>query len=240
MKPSKGVSLYSRWVNRPVGRVLARASVRVGLSANGVTVVSAALSAAAMAVLVGLEPAWWVGVVVAVLLALGFAFDSADGQVARMTGTSSAAGEWLDHVVDAAKHVSLHAAVLVGWYRFLPEHETWLLLPLLFQFVAVVTFSGLITAALLKRMQPRPDQGSSQPSMARAIGLLPADFGILCWTFVLWGAPGVFAVVYAVIAVLSAVILVAFLVKWFQELSGGDQRAATGPTRATTSVDHRR
>jgi phosphatidylglycerophosphate synthase len=236
-KPSKGVSLYSRWVNRPIGRLLARASVRVGLGANAVSTVSAALSALAIAVLVSFEPSWPVGISAALLLALGFAFDSADGQVARMTGTSSAAGEWLDHVIDSAKHVAIHAGVLVAWYRFLPEHETWLLLPLLFQFVAVVTFSGLTTAALLKRMLPTPPAGAGQPSMTRAIGLLPADFGVLCWLFVLWGSPGVFAGAYAVVFVLNAVILLAFLVKWFHELADADRARSTRAVRAT--ADHR-
>ena len=222
MKPSKGVSLYSRWLNRPAGRVLARSAFRLGLSANAVTALSAGVTALGIAVLVVFEPSWPTGVTVAVLLALGFALDSADGQVARMSRTSSAAGEWLDHVVDAAKHVTLHAAVLVAWYRFLPDHHSWLLLPLLFQFVAVVTFSAQTTVALLKRLQRGPAAPVGPASTVRAVGLLPADYGVLCWSFVLWGAPTVFVGVYAAVMVLSATILLAFLVKWFQELSAGD------------------
>ncbi len=236
MKPSKGVSLYSRWVNRPAGRVLAVAAEQIGLSANAVTVVSAVLTAVAIAILVLVSPVWWSGLLVALLLALGFAFDSADGQLARMTGTSSAAGEWLDHVVDAAKLVSLHAAVLVGWYQYLPEHGSWLVLPLIYQFVAVVTFSGLTTAALLKRLQRTGAAApAGRPSTARAIALVPADYGVLCWCFVLWGVPELFVLVYTVVLVMNAVILVAFLVKWFDELTAGDQAAQARPT-----VDDRR
>ena len=222
MKPAKGASLYSRLINRPVGRILATAASRAGLSANAVTVVSAVLTTSALAVLVLLRPSVISGIVVAVLLALGFAFDSADGQVARMTGTTSSAGEWLDHVVDAGKVVALHSAVLVGWFRFDVESGRWLALPLVFQFVAVVTFSGLTTVGLLKRLQaPRaPAKGAS---LSRAVALLPADYGILCWTFVLWGAPDVFRFAYLGLLVLNAVILVAFLVKWFGELVDGDR-----------------
>jgi len=222
MKPAKGASLYSRLINRPAGRILATMARRIGLSANSVTVVSAVLSVSGIAVLVLFRPSALSGIVVAVLLALGFAFDSADGQVARMTGTTSSAGEWLDHVVDAGKVVALHSAVLVGWFRFDIETGAWLALPLGFQFVAVVTFSALTTVALLKRLQTsRP--AATGASLPRALALLPADYGVLCWTFVLWGAPAVFRYVYLSLFLLNSVILVAFLIKWFSELVDGDR-----------------
>ena len=47
-------------------------------------------------------------------LVLGYALDAADGQLARLRGGGSPAGEWLDHMVDAAKISSLHLAVLIG------------------------------------------------------------------------------------------------------------------------------
>ena len=222
MKSSKGVSLYSRYLNRPAGRLLAHGACRLGLAANHVTAVAAALAAVAIALLCLLPPSAALGVGVAALLALSFALDSADGQVARMTGTSSAAGEWFDHVVDAGKHVALHAAVLVGWYRFDVHDEVWLAVPLLFQAVTVVMFSAMTSAVLLKRLQPdRPGEGVSG-SRTRAVLLLPADHGVLCWSFVLYGAADVFVVVYLVLMVLNAVLLVAFLRKWFGELVGGD------------------
>src|SRR4051812_24199467 len=49
MKPAKGASLYSRLINRPMGRVLAKLARRAGLSANALTVVSALLSAGGIA-----------------------------------------------------------------------------------------------------------------------------------------------------------------------------------------------
>ncbi len=237
MKSSKGVSLYSRFINRPVGRVLALLACRWGISANAVTALSAVAAVAAIALLVVTPPSVASGVAVALLLVLSFALDSADGQVSRMTGTSSAAGEWFDHVVDAGKHVSLHGAVLVGWYRFDVQTERWLVLPLLFQLVTVVLFSGLTTALLLKRLQ-RARGSASGPAGAgggstlRAVALLPADHGILCWSFLLWGFTDVFAGVYLVLFVLNAVILVGFLGKWFRELVAGEPSIATDPAPA--------
>jgi phosphatidylglycerophosphate synthase len=217
-KTPRGVSLYSRYLNRPAGRRIANLCLRVGLSANQVTAVSALLSLAGLVLLVAVPPSLPVGVGVAALLVVGFAFDSADGQVARMSGTSSPAGEWLDHVVDAAKFVLLHAAVAVAWYRHFDQPDAWLLVPLGYQAVAVVMFSALTIVTLLK--VPVVAAGAiAAPSSLRAVGLLPADFGILALSFVLWGSPEVFAWVYLTLAALNALILIGLLAKWFGELS---------------------
>ena len=59
------------------------------------------------------------GVVVSLLLILGYALDSADGQLARLLGGGTPEGEWLDHVIDSAKLATIHLAVLVSLYRAL-------------------------------------------------------------------------------------------------------------------------
>lgn len=221
-KTAKGVSLYSRYVNRPAGRVLAAAAHAAGLSPNQVTLVSAAFSAAGIAALALLEPSWPLAVAVYAALAVGFAFDSADGQLARLRKESSAAGEWLDHVVDCAKITALHAAVLVSLYRFfeLPS-DAWLLMPLAFQLTAVlIFFGGLLTAKLLPpagggagRAAPVP------PSRLRAVALLPVDYGVFCAVFLLLGSEEVFLGGYALFFAAHVLLLAAFLVKWFRELS---------------------
>nr|WP_223286356.1 CDP-alcohol phosphatidyltransferase family protein [Kocuria atrinae] len=76
-------------VNRPVGRLLAAACYRAGLTPNQVTGISALCSAIGVAVLLAMDPSWVSGILVWFLLALGYAFDSADGQVARLRGGGS-------------------------------------------------------------------------------------------------------------------------------------------------------
>lgn len=221
-KTAKGVSLYSRYVNRPAGRVLAAAAHLAGLSPNQVTLISAACSFAGIAALALLEPSWPLAVAVYAALAVGFAFDSADGQLARLRKESSAAGEWLDHVVDCAKITALHAAVLVSFYRFfeLPS-SSWLLLPLAFQFAAVlIFFGGLLTAKLL----PAAGSGAGSaaaaaPSRLRAVALLPVDYGVFCAVFLLLGSEEVFIGGYVLFFAAHGLFLGAFLVKWFRELS---------------------
>ncbi|MEE3703953.1 hypothetical protein V2H43_11125, partial [Pasteurella multocida] len=90
---ARGAPAYSVYVNRRLGRVLAAAAFGWGWTPNRVTAVSAAHSFAALVLLLALPPAWWTGVLVAGLLVLGYAWDSADGQVARLRGGGSLAGE---------------------------------------------------------------------------------------------------------------------------------------------------
>ncbi|MER6101573.1 CDP-alcohol phosphatidyltransferase family protein [Streptomyces sp. NPDC001832] len=221
-KTAKGVSLYSRYVNRPAGRVFAAGAYRIGLTPNQVTVISAALTFAAIASVALVRPSWGLAVAVYAGLAIGFAFDSADGQLARLTGRGGPDGEWLDHVVDCAKMILVHTAVLISFQRFfdLPA-EGWLLLPLGFLFTAVLTFCAGLLREQLGKVAARPAAGSGAAvpvSRVRAVALLPADYGVFCLVFLLLGDRTAFRIGYAMLAVVHALFLVAFLVKWFKEL----------------------
>ena len=109
---ARGAPAYSVYLNRRLGRVLAAAAFRWGWTPNQVTAVSAAHTFVGIALLLALPVQWWSGVIVALLLVLGYAWDSADGQVARLRGGGSLAGEWLDHFVDAIKIASTFVADL--------------------------------------------------------------------------------------------------------------------------------
>lgn len=219
-KSAKGVSLYSRYVNRPAGRILAAGAYRVGLTPNQVTLVSALFTFTGIAAVAVVRPSWPLALAVYAALVVGFAFDSADGQLARLTGKGGPAGEWLDHVVDCAKMVALHAAVLIAFYRYfeLPG-DGWLLVPLGFQLAAVVTFCGGLLTEQLKRGRGTGNTPAAPPSRLRAVALLPVDYGVFCLVFLTLGAPGVFRAAYTALAVVHALFLVAFLAKWFRELS---------------------
>jgi hypothetical protein len=217
-KTAKGVSLYSRYVNRPAGRVLAAVAYQVRLSPNQVTLISAAFSGAAIAALALARPSWPLAVAVYAGLVVGFAFDSADGQLARLLGKGSPAGEWLDHVVDCAKITAVHAAVLITFYRhFDLPGDTWLLLPLGFQLAAVmIFFGGLLTDKLKPKQKPAP--GAPGPSPLRAVALLPVDYGVFCAVFLLLGSERAFRYGYLALFAIYALFLAAFLTKWFREL----------------------
>ncbi|MFG3137566.1 CDP-alcohol phosphatidyltransferase family protein [Streptomyces sp. NPDC048211] len=221
-KSAKGVSLYSRYLNRPAGRIFAAGAFRLGMTPNQVTLVSAAFTFAALASVALVRPGWGLAVLVYLGLAVGFALDSADGQLARLTGRGGPDGEWLDHVVDCAKMILVHTVVLISFHRYfgLPA-DGWLLLPLGFLFVAVLTFcAGLLREQLGKAAaRSAPAGAASVPvSPLRAVALLPADYGVFCLVFLLLGDEAAFRTGYAVLAAVHALFLVAFLVKWFREL----------------------
>lgn len=226
-KTAKGVSLYSRYVNRPAGRIFAAAAFRLGMTPNQVTLVSAAFTFASIAAVALARPTWGLAVLVWLGLVVGFALDSADGQLARLTGRGGPDGEWLDHVVDCAKMILVHTAVLISFQRcFALPADGWLLLPLGFLFVAVLTFcAGLLREQLGKAAAAaRPEPGGGGPPQAvsrlRAVALLPADYGVFCLVFLLLGDETAFRIGYAALAAVHALFLVAFLAKWFRELKG--------------------
>ncbi|MFE7426192.1 CDP-alcohol phosphatidyltransferase family protein [Streptomyces sp. NPDC057545] len=223
-KTAKGVSLYSRHVNRPLGRLFAAGAYQVGLTPNQVTLLSALFTFGSLASVALVRPSWGLGVAVYAGLVTGFALDSADGQLARLTGRGGPDGEWLDHVVDCAKMILAHTAVLISFRRFfaLPS-EGWLLLPLGFLFAAVLTFCAGLLREQLGRAAAfgRTAAGGGAParaSRARAVALLPADYGVFCLVFLLLGDRTAFRLGYAALAVVHALFLVLFLVKWFREL----------------------
>jgi len=221
-KAAKGVSLYSRHVNRPAGSVLAAVAFRVGATPNQVTLISAAFTFSALSVLACLRPSWLVGFTVYAGLAVGFSFDSADGQLARLRGESTAVGEWLDHVVDCAKITALHAAVLISFYRFfaLPG-PGWMLVPLGFQLAAVLIFFGGLLTDKLKPRTSAAVKGSADVAVARlrAVALLPVDYGVFCAVFLLLGSEHLFLIGYVLFFAGHVLFLGAFTVKWFRELA---------------------
>ncbi|MFD7458367.1 MULTISPECIES: CDP-alcohol phosphatidyltransferase family protein [unclassified Streptomyces] len=220
-KPGRGVPGYARFVNRPAGRLLAAAAHRVGLSPNQVTAASALVTFTAIAAIALCRPSHALGQWVCLALLLGFALDSADGQLARLHRSASVAGEWVDHVVDCAKLLGVHAAVLVSFHRFfdLPA-PVWLLAPLVFQFAAVVLFfAGILVEQLMRRSAGARAAAADRPSVLRGMALLPVDYGLLCLLFLFVGNQELFLALYVTLLAAHVVMLPAFLAKWFRELS---------------------
>ncbi|WP_416982156.1 CDP-alcohol phosphatidyltransferase family protein [Streptomyces sp. T028] len=217
-KPAKGVSLYTRFVNRPAGRVLAALAYQVGATPNQLTVLGALFTFPALAAVALLPPSPTMAIGVGAALAVGFVLDSADGQLARGQRSGSPSGEWLDHVLDCVKILALHLVVLVSFYRFfsLPS-PLWLLAPMVFQLAAVVIFFAGILTEKLKRRAPGEVPPGAPPAL-RSVLLLPVDYGLTCLGFLFLGSQDVFLAVYCTLLLAHVLFMAAFLVKWFREL----------------------
>jgi phosphatidylglycerophosphate synthase len=106
------------WITRfyhYAGIAIAWLASRAGLTPNALTLGSAALTTAGCAILIAAAPGvgWGAAMASFCLMALGYAADCADGQLARATGSGSPLGAWLDHTLDAWKIVVTNASL--GW-----------------------------------------------------------------------------------------------------------------------------
>ena len=221
-KSARGGPPYSIFVNRPLGRVLAALAHRAGLTPDQVTALSAVATFAGV-VLLALAPAsWTTGVVVCLLLVLGYALDSADGQLARLRGGGSLQGEWLDHTVDSLKVVAVHVAVLVTWYLHLDLAPGWLAVPLVFAVVSSVHFFGMILVDLLGRTTRAelalPPPTKVAPGISSSVLKLPTDYGVFCLAVALLGAHTLFVGVYTVLAVATAGYTLLVVGKWRRDV----------------------
>ena len=220
-KPTKGAPAYSRFVNRRLGRFIAAAAFPTRLTPNMITAISALFSFTGIAVLALLPPSLWQGLAVCLCLVVGYAFDAADGQLARFRGGGSPSGEWLDHMVDATKISSLHLAVLISAFRFFDLSKPALLVPIGFTIVAAVMFFGMTLNDQLRRQQEartgRPvERGGT--STIRSLLVIPTDYGLLCVIFVLLGWPQLFFVAYTILFVASAGFMLLAAFKWFKDM----------------------
>jgi phosphatidylglycerophosphate synthase len=231
-KSSGGGPPYSLFINRPLGRIIAAAAYQVGLTPNQVTYLSALLTAAGLAVLALGPASWLTGIFVTMGLVLGYAFDSADGQLARLRGGGTFAGEWLDHMIDSVKVAAVHVAVLISLYRNFGLHPVWLLVPLGFTVVSTVHFFGMILVDLMTRVQ-RAKSDLAMPvrepaSLPKTLVKLPTDYGVLCLLFLLLGAHQVFFGIYVVLAAATAGYTVLVVGKWRHDVLALDAQRRTG------------
>ncbi|MGW5641661.1 CDP-alcohol phosphatidyltransferase family protein [Saccharopolyspora sp. NPDC003752] len=227
-KSAKGAPAYSRFVNRRAGGYLAAAAYLLKATPNQVTAVSALFTFAGITAVATAAPSWPLGIAVGLALVVGYALDSADGQLARLRGTSSIAGEWLDHVIDSAKIATLHLAVLVCAFRFFGLPSGFLLVPLGYAAVETVMFFAMILNDQLRRGRHSgaPAPAGTPPSVLRSLLVLPTDYGVLCLAFLLLGSPVAFAAVYGALFLLNTVFLAAALPKWFGDMARLDGAAA--------------
>lgn len=223
-KSNRNAPAYSRWINRPLGRTFAAVGYKLGLSPNAISVISALFTFTAIGILATSVPSVWVGLLIALLLVLGYALDSSDGQVARLQGGGSLAGEWLDHVFDAFKNTGFHLAVVVMWFRNLGGWDvSTTLVPLVFVLQASAWFFCIILTDLLlrnagvKQQTLAVDEGR-QPIWTSLVGI-PADYGFLCLVMVLFGWFDLWRCLYVFLLAANALILALQLIRWYRRVA---------------------
>nr|BFE67072.1 hypothetical protein GCM10020092_003730 [Actinoplanes digitatis] len=113
--------------------------------------VSFVVVAAAGPVADGRVPAWPIGLLALVGWQLAYALDCSDGQLARVTGQTSAAGGRVDVLCDVAGQIALVAALSAVAEAQVPETPAWLL----------AAFAGTWMVNLVTSVMQSGDQASS-------------------------------------------------------------------------------
>ncbi len=153
------------WALKPA-RALARRLSATAVRPNHLTLAAACcvFGAAALVAVPGAGSGRQL--LIAGLLALGLVLDTADGHLARLQGTASAFGRWLDSTLDEVGDHLLHAAI--GWSAFVATGQpAWLLLTTLYSAgKAVFQFANGLADTDLAPSRP-PAEVRPQPVPAR-------------------------------------------------------------------------
>lgn len=143
-----------------------------------------------------------------------------------MTGASSPAGEWLDHVVDSIRVPSVHMATLLSFFLY-PAHYSfsgshafngWLIaMPMIFTALTAGHFMSQILAEQLRnnRKTAAPPTGGPLRSFVN----LHMDAGTLCWIYIFLGFGPLFVVVYALLLLANAATILVSMRRKYVSLS---------------------
>ncbi|MEO7261999.1 MAG: CDP-alcohol phosphatidyltransferase family protein [Jatrophihabitantaceae bacterium] len=237
-KPTASTPAYLRFVNRKAGGLLAAAGYALRLTPTQVTLLSSAASFSAIAVLILHRSSALTGIVVSLLLLLGYALDSADGQLARVRGGGSKAGEWLDHVADIAKISSLHSAVAIALLRYFDlDSLLYLAVPVIFLVANVTQFFGMMLRDKLTVANPAQPGTAGSSSLLVAFLLQPLDHGSLALAFLVLGVHTLFLWCYGFLALCTALFAVRSLTKAYRRLLQAESGGADPCDAASAGTD---
>ena len=142
---------------------------------NALTVASAALMAGASALVAFAPRVSAVFLLTAAFLALALILDTADGRLARLQGTASEFGRWLDAYLDEWSDMTLHAAIAWSAYS-VTGHVGWLLTGMLYGMGKYLFFAGLDQD---RQTSPGPSEGPATTRSLRFTPHRPEESGLL-------------------------------------------------------------
>jgi phosphatidylglycerophosphate synthase len=125
---------------------------------NAVTIATSAFMLTGAGLIAAGSNGWIERLAVASCLAVALVLDTADGRLARLQGTCSALGRWLDQVLDELADLALHAAI--AWACFVSDgRPIWLVLGIVY---ASAKYLFLVQSLLGDELE----RGRSEPAAA--------------------------------------------------------------------------
>jgi phosphatidylglycerophosphate synthase len=166
----------------PLAERLAARLRPTSIRPNALTAAAGALMLIAAGLVAVGADTWLPRSLLVLALAAALVLDTADGRLARLQGTSSAFGRWLDQVLDELADLSLHAAI--AWAAFCRDGQPfWLALGMLYAsakylFMIQSHFGNELEAGYAEASSVGILPGAAQPSearrgaLARVVGLV--------------------------------------------------------------------
>ncbi|MET8154019.1 CDP-alcohol phosphatidyltransferase family protein [Actinoplanes sp. NPDC049668] len=156
---NRGGGLFSEALSQRLGARISVFAYRHRLAPTVLTVANLGLSCLVSFVVVAAAgpvaerqvPAWPIGLLALVGWQLAYALDCSDGQLARVTGQTSAAGGRVDVLCDVAGQIALVAALSAVAAAQVPETPAWLL----------AAFAGTWMVNLVTSVMQSGDQAAS-------------------------------------------------------------------------------
>jgi phosphatidylglycerophosphate synthase len=150
----RGGGLFTETVSQRIGAQFAVAAHRAKLPPTALTLTNLILGLTAAVLVAGTHgrlAAPVIGLIALVLWHIAYALDCADGQLARVTGTGSAAGARVDVLCDVALQVALVAAMSAVAVTYDPAPPAWL----------IAAFAGTWMVNLVTSVMQTGSQASS-------------------------------------------------------------------------------
>jgi phosphatidylglycerophosphate synthase len=144
----------------PLARGMAEHLRATWVRPNHLTILAAVLMVLAAGLVAGGTGRWIERAGVALAMAMALVLDTADGRLARLQGTSSAFGRWLDQILDELADLTLHAAIAWAAYRA-TGMVGWLALGILF---ASGKYLFLVQSVLGDELEREGSDAASEPA----------------------------------------------------------------------------
>jgi phosphatidylglycerophosphate synthase len=174
-----GDELIRRRSYQPIGRFWALGPARwlaerlapTTIRPNAVTIASGTLVLAASALVATGGTSWASRGLASASLAMGLVLDTADGHLARLQGTTSEFGRWLDANLDELGDMALHASI--AWAAFARDaRPAWLLAGMIYATGKYLFLVGSTTGATLEAPSGSLPVVPQAPGRLRSLALL--------------------------------------------------------------------